>query len=290
MAYMIRLLNVIFINTTASIQVKSLLNICAAIMILLSTAFSGSSQIVEPFDIRFQVNQKGGIQMISNVALTCNASNGNCATYQNQLPPNGNHNQDGGIVMEYVDIDSDGSTWMSSSDSLALPDCSEVSFAGLFWSARIQPNTTEYNNRSQVKIKIGNFLYQTITADETFDVLSIPSNPNFSMSSYYCYKNITPLVQASSGNARFTLANISSQTGSNNLFGAWTIVVVYKNQLQSMRNLTVFDGMGYVSGQNNLDIPISGFLTPTVGPVSFELGAVSYEGDRSIQGERFQFQ
>ena len=57
-----------------------------------------------------------------------------------------------------------------------------------------------------------------------------------------------------------------------------------------MRNLTVFDGMGYVSGQNNLDIPISGFLTPTVGPVSFELGVVAYEGDRSIQGDRFQFQ
>ena len=228
--------------------------------------------------------------MISNVALTCNASNGNCATFQNQLPPNGNHNQDGGVVMEYVDIDSDPSTWMSSSDSLALPSCSEVSFAGLYWSARVQPNTSEYVNRNQVRVKLGNFFYQTFTADETLDVLNIPTNPSFGMPGYYCYKNITPLVQASGGNARFTIANISSETGDENLFGAWTIVVVYSNQLESMRNLTVFDGMGYVSGQNNLDIPISGFLTPTLGPVSFELGVVAYEGDRSIQGDRFQFQ
>ena len=121
-------------------------NFIALIFAVLGT-FSLSSQVVSPFDIRFQTNQKGGIQMISNVALTCNASNGNCATFQNQFPPNGNHNQDGGVVMEYVDIDSDPSTWMSSSDSLALPACSEVSFAGLYWSARVQPNTTEYVNR-----------------------------------------------------------------------------------------------------------------------------------------------
>ncbi|MDO7614644.1 MAG: hypothetical protein MUQ75_10410, partial [Crocinitomicaceae bacterium] len=81
--------------------------------------FSFHSQVVSPFDIRFQTNQKGGIQMISNVALTCNSSNGNCAVFQNQFPPNGNHNQDGGIVMDYVDVDTDGSTFMSSSDSLA---------------------------------------------------------------------------------------------------------------------------------------------------------------------------
>ena len=239
---------------------------------MLCVIFNGQSQVVSPFNVRYQTNQKGGIQMISNVALTCNASNNNCATFQNQFPPNGNHNQSGGVVMEYVDIDTDPSTWMSSSDSLALPACSEVSFAGLYWSARVQPNTTAYVNRNQIKIKLGNFFYQNITADETIDVLDIPSNPFFGMPGYYCYKNITPLVQASGGNGRFTIANISSETGDENLFGAWTIVVVYSNQLESMRNLTVFDGMGYVSGQNNLDIPISGFLTPTVGPVSFELG------------------
>jgi uncharacterized repeat protein (TIGR01451 family) len=56
-----------------------------------------------------------------------------------------------------------------------------------------------------------------------------------------------------------------------------------------MRNLTVFDGMAYVSNGNSVDLPISGFTTPLLGPVSFELGIVAYEGDRNIQGDRLQF-
>ncbi|OUT69720.1 MAG: hypothetical protein CBB76_07840, partial [Crocinitomicaceae bacterium TMED16] len=258
-------------------------------ILLFFFSISFHSQVVSPFDIRFQANQKGGIQMISNVALTCNGANQNCGTFQNQFPPNGNHNQDGGVTMDYVDIDNVGSTFMSSSDSLALPSCSEVSWAGLYWSARIQENTVEYVTREDVKIKLNNLFYQNITADETIDVQNIPGNPSFGMPSYFCFKDITALVQASEGNGRFTLANISSRTGDENLFAAWTIVVVYRNELESLRNLTVFDGMGYVSGQNNLDIPISGFVTPNTGPVSFELGATAYEGDRSIQGDRFQF-
>ena len=258
-------------------------------LIILFSTISFHSQVVSPFDIRYQANQKGGVKMISNVAITCNSSNQNCGNFQNQFPPNGNHNQDGGVTMDYVDIDNVGSTFMSSSDSLALPSCSEVSWAGLYWSARIQENTVEYVTRKDVKIKLNNLFYQNISADETIDVPNIPGNQSFVMPSYFCFKDITDLVQASEGNGRFTLANISSRTGDENLFAAWTIVVVYKNELESLRNLTVFDGMGYVSGQNNLDIPISGFITPSTGPVSFELGATAYEGDRSIQGDRFQF-
>lgn len=255
----------------------------------LCLSYNNFSQIVSPFNIRYQTNQKGGITILSNLVLTCNSSNNNCSTYQNQFPPTGNHNQDGGITMGYVDIDTSPLTWMTSSDSLNLPICSEISWAGLYWSARVNTNTTNYATRNQVRIKVNNGAFTTLTADNLLDVTTIPGNPNFSMAGYYCFKNITNLVQPTNGNARFTLANIVAQTGSNNLFGAWSIVVVYKNSLQSMRNLTVFDGMAFVSNQNNLDIPISGFTTPSVGPVSFELGVIAYEGDRNIQGDRLQF-
>jgi uncharacterized repeat protein (TIGR01451 family) len=275
--------------------ITQLLYNCRCIILILFFSvnfFSGSkyfSQIQTPFTIRHQTNQKGGIVMLSNVALTCNSSNNNCSTYQAQYPPNGNHNQDGGITMGYVDIDGNISTFMSSSDSLNLPICSEVTWAGLYWSARIQQSTTNYANRNKVRMKIDNGFYQNLTADQLIDVTSIPGNNNFQMPGYFCFKDITNLVQTTGGNGRFTLADIVSQTGSNNLFGAWSIIVVFKNSLLSMRNLTVFDGMAYVSNQNNLDIPISGFTTPSVGPVSFELGIVAHEGDRSIPGDRLQF-
>ncbi|MCF8409472.1 MAG: SprB repeat-containing protein, partial [Crocinitomicaceae bacterium] len=257
-----------------------------SLSILNSISFS---QIVSPFNIRHQTNQKGGIMFLSNVALTCNSNNNNCSTYQNQLPPAGNHNQDGGITMGYVDTDNTTATWMSSSDSLNLDICSEITWAGLYWSARIESTTTNYAFRNQVKLKVNNGAYVNLVADNLLDVTTIPGNNNFAMPGYFCFKNITSLVQPTNGNGRFTVANIVSRTGSSNLFGAWTIVVVYKNSLQSMRNLTVFDGMAYVSNGNDLDIPISGFTTPSVGPVSFELGVVAYEGDRSIQGDKLQF-
>ena len=248
-----------------------------------------NAQIVSPFNIRYQTNQKGGITILSNLALTCNSNNNNCLTYQNQFPPNGNHNQDGGITMGYVDTDLSALTWMSSSDSLNLPICSEISWAGLYWSSRINSNTTNYSTRNQVKIKAENGAYINLSADNLLDVATIPGNPQFAMAGYYCFKDITSIVQPTNGKGRFTIANIVSETGLDNLFGAWSIVIVYKNSLQSMRNLTVFDGMAYVSNQNTLDIPISGFTTPSLGPVSFELGVVAYEGDRSIQGDRLQF-
>ena len=65
-----------------------------------------------------------------------------------------NNNQSGGITFGYVDIDNNSSTFMSSSDSMNLPICSEVAWAGLYWSARIQQSTTDYASRNQVKLKV----------------------------------------------------------------------------------------------------------------------------------------
>jgi hypothetical protein len=176
------------------------------------------SQIVSPFNIRYQANQKGGIVMLSNVALTCNGNNPNCEIYQAQLPPNGNHNQDGGITMGYVDVDNDASTWMSSSDSLNLDDCSQVTWAGLYWSARITNNTPNFANRNQVRLKRNSGIYQILTADQILNVQNIQGNPNFNMRSYYCFKDVTSIIQGANGRGRFTVANIVSNTGDENLF------------------------------------------------------------------------
>lgn len=256
---------------------------------IIFVAQNSFAQIVSPFNIRHQVNQKGNITLLSNVAITCNSSNANCGTYQNQFPPTGNHNQDGNIVFGYVDVDNNSSTFQSSSDSLSLPNCSEITWAGLYWSARVNTSTTNYSDRNKVKIKTNNGAYQQLTADQILDIPTIPGNASFAMPGYYCFKDVTSILQASGANTRVTVADIVSQTGSNNLFGAWTIFVVYKNTLLSMRNLTVFDGMAYVSNGNTLDIPISGFNTPNLGPVSFQLGVMAHEGDRNIQGDRLQF-
>ncbi len=58
-----------------------------------------------------------------------------------------------------------------------------------------------------------------------------------------------------------------------------------------VRNLTVFDGCVVVSpGAGNVDVPVSGFITPLTGPVSCELGAVVIDGDRQDGVDAFLFQ
>jgi uncharacterized repeat protein (TIGR01451 family) len=85
------------------------------------------------------------------------------------------------------------------------------------------------------------------------------------------------------------VANVLGPIGFDNAAGGWTIVIAYKNPLLTPRNLTVFDGQTLVkSGGGNVDLSITGFLTPPSGAVTCELGAVVYDGDRS-QPDAFSF-
>ena len=99
------------------------------------------AQIVQPFAIRYQTNQKGGLTFVANTALTCNPNTNGCnaaAGYTTASISSNTYNNNN-WAMQYVDMDGNASTFMSSSDSLNLPQCSEITWAGLYWSAS---NTT----------------------------------------------------------------------------------------------------------------------------------------------------
>jgi hypothetical protein len=139
------------------------------------------SQVVSPFSIREQIQQKGGIRFVSNVSVTCNSGT-NCTNGQSQLPPSGTA-QNNNFTMSYVDIDGDPTTFMSSSDSLNLANCSEISWAGLYWGGKITTSTANYANRSQIRIKVGNGSYQQLNADQTI-------NNTTGAVTYFCFKEI----------------------------------------------------------------------------------------------------
>ena len=126
---------------------------------VISNSFGLLGQIVTPFNIRYQTQQKGGIRFLSNVSVTCNSST-NCTNAQNEFPPSGT-GQNNSFTENYVDIDADPTTFMSTSDSLNLPNCSEISWAGLYWGARINTSTSNYSSRNTIKLKVNNGNYQT---------------------------------------------------------------------------------------------------------------------------------
>lgn len=175
-------------------------------------------------------------------------------------------------------------TFNSSSADLVLPSCSNILFAGLYWGATQGTNGTNtlwILNETSVKLKIpGSSTFQNITSSQTDyhnDVL-VPGLPH---TGYRCFADITSLVNAGSPNGTYTIGNVVSPLGINNSSGGWTIVIAYSDPSTIVRNLTVFDGSVIMNGGDPaLHVPISGFLTPPSGPVSCELGAVVFDGDR----------
>jgi len=247
--------------------------------LILSYSCASFSQIVDPFSIRFQTNQKGGLVALANTSVGCNC------TANNEMPPGGTSDNNN-FSMSFVDVDSDATTFMSSGDQLDLANCSEITWAGLYWLGHLDntpANTPNYNIRNQVKLNPNGTGYVNLTADEILD-------NSTGKSSYFCFKDITSIVQANPINATYDVANVVTDVGTNT-FGGWTIMVVYKNIYESMKNLTVFDGLANVSPgfSGTVDISLSGFLTPPTGAVNFELGVVAHDGDRGQAGDQLSF-
>lgn len=187
----------------------------------------------------------------------------------------------------------DGVTTNSSSSDLNLPTCSQVLWAGLYWGAgqgTNGANTAWITGETQCKIKIpGASSYTTVTSTQT-DYHNNTLIAGYAHSGYKCFADITSLVNTSNANGTYTVGNIASPAGIADAYGGWTIVIAYTNATAQIRNLTVYDGnAGVKSGSGNVDVTISGFLTPPSGPVTCELGAVAYDGDRN-SADAFSFQ
>lgn len=187
--------------------------------------------------------------------------------------------------MEVLRYDNNG-TFNSSTSDLNLPPCSEVLFAGLYWGSDYGSSGTDstwqtpgYNT---VKLKIpGAANYTTLTSTQT-DKMSAAYSPGLPHTGYLCFRDITSLVNSTNANGTYTVADVVGPIGRTNSCGGWTIVIVYYNPSLLPRNLTVFDGNVIINqGDPPVNVNISGFLTPPSGPVSCELGAVVYDGDRS---------
>jgi uncharacterized repeat protein (TIGR01451 family) len=182
-----------------------------------------------------------------------------------------------------------GGTFSSSSADLNLPSCSNVLFAGLYWGA--SQGTDGVNvawrvGETKIKLKLpGAVAYTTLTSTQT-DYHDGTLAPGLPHTGYRCFRDITSLINLTNPNGTYTIADVVGPSGIVNGCGGWTIVIAYSNPVLQPRNLTVFDGSAIMNGGDPpLFVGVSGFLTPPSGPVSCELGAVVYDGDRVSQDE-----
>ncbi len=277
-------------------------NFLLMIFILLGIG-TANAQLIRPFTQRTSpfnpgvsiYNVKGDFTMIGNTNLSL----------QNYSDNSGNQNS-----MVYVDIDNDSATLNSSSANLnfstengAVPACSEVVFAGLYWTGRASngpssPNTfpvtkngvTVNFDKQKIKLKGPSSSAYTDVIATTSDIY-YPQNGDGFM--YSAFAEVTDYVRNNGVLGAYTVADIAlieGAGGTTGFYGGWSLVVIYSNNNMRLRDITVFDGHAFVAGNVTADftIPLSGFNATQSGPVNVKMGLIAGEGDRQISGDFFQ--
>lgn len=260
-------------------QVRAFMFVRMVMLVVVTSMMAVPAYAEREIGLRYVVNTNGDIALIGNAILTCppgststTSPNPSCENTLNGSNTSAGARNDG-FTMQYIDIDSDASTFTSSSANLSLPFGSTVLFAGVYWSG-ISADAA----RNQILFKTPtSFGYSVLTA-------SVLDTSPFRTNSYQGFANVTAQVQAA-GNGTFTVANVQTTPGVGN-YGAWGLVVVYQNNSMSLRNLAVYDGFQQLAG-TSATIPVGGFLTPLSGPVLTRLGALTYEGDLPATGDTF---
>lgn len=281
----------------------------AVLVVTLWLGLGVSAALAErSFGLRFEDNRRGDVIGTGNTLLTCVGADPLCADAR--AGTGGGAANNNSRAMTYVDVDGDGKTFDSSSAALSLPAGATVLWAGLYWGGRWQAGKDVQSpfvfkgeqapapaNRNKVKLlPPGGTEYLSIASEiDPVDAAGAPK-PEWATQGpriYQGFATITGIVQASvqavranpSLGNRYMVADVQLGTGlQEDQSGGWAILVAYENPSEPLRNLTVFDGLKFVSTDQDprvpVDIPLSGFLTPpSPAPVKTRVGLVAYEGD-----------
>ncbi|ABW30179.1 conserved domain protein [Acaryochloris marina MBIC11017] len=259
--------------------------------------FPTAAQAQRTFTTRNAFQLRGRTTIFGNPVTTCSTTvgpnSGNCTTAQQTTSTPGNNGllTNNAYWMDYVDIDSDIDTFNSSSATYNFPTGNpgfQIVWAGLYWAGDTSQGGTfngnpvgveapTPSNRGQMLLKIpGSSIYQTINAT-TLDVIS--------STRYSAFADVTSLVQ-SGGSGTYTGANIQTGKGEDR-YGGWALIVVYADDTEILRSMTIFDGFQGVGSSSPLTTTISGFLTPNAGPFESSIGAFISEGDVGFFGDQF---
>ena len=220
----------------------------------------------------------------------------------------GNHNFSDNV---YVDIDTDTSTFNSSSANLTNPEpqlaCLSMYKVYLYWAAADREPNNDINSENQpnwnyndIKLMLpGQTTYTTYTADDVIyrgrdRATHIDNDP------YICFKDITSEVQnLGTPYGKYQVANIEAKTGGltghslNNIgtAGGWQIIFVYESPKLPSKNISLFDGYAQVNTtNNNYNILFDGFQTVPIGLVDADVIVGALEGDRDLTGDMLQIQ
>lgn len=251
------------------------------------TAASYTSPNVRPFALFRQDNVNGDIQMIGNSVMLVSGTPAACA-----LAGQVNNN----LNTVYADRDSDANTTLNSTSAdLVLPPkvrSGDIQYAMLYWQGRTT-GTAQLVNGKTVKIKpFGAANYQTLT--------SLDTKFNWSGNDYQGAVEVTNLIKNSLdavGTATLDSTGynkplwvgdvFANKLGStSNGFGAWSLIIAYKDAAAKLRNISTYDGYDVVASGSPRSATLSGFLTPSSGAVDSKFLVFAGEGDSNYVSDQ----
>jgi gliding motility-associated-like protein len=244
---------------------------------------SSYGQTFEPFTIRYSTELKGDMLTIGNNILSKDNNPLNDDTLLNE-----------NVSMQYIDIDSDPTTFNSSSADLAVTSgvsCFRIAYAGLYWGAIINSGDSR-TDIEKIKFKLpGNSTYTDITGEIIYDAVVAPIVPD-SNKPYACYADVTTLVSGlTNPQGTYTAANIKSSVGTNGATGlaaGWTLYVIYEDPTTTTKYMVAYDGFAALYDGRTLDIPISGFQTPPSGTINLKYAFAALNGDKGVSKSKIE--
>ena len=209
---------------------------------------------------------------ITCITDTTNTYDGTCQNNKNL-----NNNE---YMSKYLDIDSDSSTWNSSSSNFELPNNYDqlggqgILWAALFWQGGIHNKYTNHPQRRAYTSGAA-YNYTNITSSQNLNLeatdgnkilLKVNNEANYTplqaTSFYYdsahgakggyyaAYTDVTQLLKSKNlakGDHTITVANITTNEGRDEIYGnygGWSLVIIYKQDDLNgdPRNISIYNG------------------------------------------------
>lgn len=274
----------------------------ACFLFFIGGLMATKAQVSQPFSIRYQSFVKGDMTLIANSIVNRKDYTESPNDPYNTLDKSSRNNDE--FVMEYIDVDDDNTTFSSSSANLIFAEKPrKIVFAGLYWSATYKYEAGKQNKRNkfvatnknrtpinQIKIKLPNqSSYQNIQGTVLYDGYD---KEGFSESAPYAvFADVTSLLQPlSNPSGTYTVANIKATQGtlSGGVSGGWTLVVVFENDPENGKFITLYDGFAGITSKST-DIAFNGFQALPEGKVKATIYGSALEGDLKLKGDQLLF-
>ncbi len=249
------------------------------------------------FILRKQIIAPGNMITIGNTILVVPENTTNCDNYTNgpyrsNTPDETNANFT--LCPYKVDgvhpsTSAEASTGMGSNQ---IRPGSQLLWAGLYWQSIVKNENQSQIFNQTILLKNGSDPYEEVVP-QVLDYM--PNAGKDGYTSYSAFADVTQILQDHDWlSGTYTVANIPVEDHNiPNLgqYGAWTLVLIYRNDEMKMRSFSVFDGWKKVAGNTgdpadaSVEIPISGFYTPKSAPINSKVSVFTAEGDRYIYGD-----